>query len=129
MDDTHGVRAFLDRWAALAGERDVERYADLYVRDPAPVVTFTDGQRCADWLDVRLRLQRDFERAVIERVDVHDVVSQPLVTGVVGASFVYDLHARDMWGTGFTATRLATLTLLETKDGYRIASAHFSKPT
>lgn len=120
------ARRFLQRWAQASQTRDVEAAADLFLRDPAPVVTFSDGRRAADWLDVRVRLQRDFERAVLERVEVHDVAAQEVAEGVLVASFVYDLHVRDLWGGANVATRLGLVTLVQTKDGWRIAAAHFS---
>lgn len=120
------VDEFLARWALLMQGRDVERHADLFLRDPAPLVTFSDGARATDWLDVRVRLKRDLERVHIDRVEVHDVVVRELAEGVALASFLYDLHLRDMWGMGGVATRLASLTLVQTKDGFRIAVAHYS---
>lgn len=120
------VDDFLARWARLMEGRDVERHADLFLRDPAPLVTFSDGDRALDWLDVRVRLQRNLERVHVQRVEVHDVVVRALAEGVASVSFLYDLHARDMWGMGGVATRIASLTLVETKDGLRIAAAHFS---
>lgn len=120
------VRSFLHRWARANEARDVEAAADLFLRDPAPLVTFSDGQRVRDWLDVRVRLQRDLGRNIVERVDVHDVLAEELGPGVYGASFIYDLHVRDVWGMAVVATRLATMGLVDTKDGLRIASAHFS---
>lgn len=118
--------AFLSRWALASQKRDVEAAADLFLRDPAPLVTFSDGQRARDWLDVRVRLQRDLGRNIVERVEVHDLLAEELAGGVVAASFVYDMYVRDVWGMEVVATRLATMTLVETKDGLRIASAHFS---
>ena len=120
------VDEFLARWARLMVERDVERHADLFLRDPAPVVTFTDGARASDWLDVRVRLKRDLERVHIERVEVHDALVRELAEGVASASFLYDLHVRDMWGMTAVATRMASLVLVETKDGLRIATAHYA---
>lgn len=120
------VREFLARWAKTSERRDPEANADLYLRDPPPVVTFTDGERAQDWLDVRVRVARDFERAIIERVDVHELASHEVASGVHVATFEYDLYVRDMWGHGQHATRHATMTLVRTKDGLRIASAHFS---
>ncbi len=117
---------FLARWAKASEARDADASADLYLRDPAPVVTFSDGERVRDWLDVRVRLARDLGRAILDRVVVHDVVTAEPAEGVLIASFVYDLHARDVWGTAVVATRLATMTLVQTKDGWRIAQAHFS---
>lgn len=117
---------FLARWARASEARDVEASADLFLRDPAPVVTFSDGERARDWLDVRVRLQRDFGRAILERVLVHDIVVAEPIEGVLAASFVYDLHARDMWGSAVIATRLCSMTLVATKDGWRIAQAHFA---
>ena len=120
------VDEFLARWARLMEARNVERHADLFLRDPAPVVTFSDGWRATDWLDVRVRLKRDLERVHIERVEVHDALVRELAEGVVSASFLYDLHVRDMWGMAAVATRMASLVLVETKDGLRIATAHYS---
>ena len=117
---------FLARWAKASEARDVEASADLFLRDPAPVVTFSDGERVRDWLDVRVRLGRDFTRAILDRVVVHDAVATEPAEGVVLVSFVYDLHVRDIWGTETVATRLGSMTLVETKDGLRIAQAHFS---
>lgn len=117
---------FLARWASASEARDAEACADLFLRDPAPVVTFSDGERVRDWLDVRVRLQRDFGRAILDRVLVHDVVTTEPAEGVLTTSFVYDLHARDVWNTAVVATRLASMTLVRTKDGWRIAQAHFS---
>ncbi|HUR68559.1 MAG TPA: nuclear transport factor 2 family protein [Candidatus Thermoplasmatota archaeon] len=122
------VEAFLGRWVKLTQARDPEHAADLFQRDPAPLVTFTDGQRTHDWLDVRVRLGRDFERAIVERIEMHHLEVRELADGVFAASFVYDVHARDMWGVATVATRLASMTLVTTKDGFRIASAHFSIP-
>lgn len=122
------ARELVRRWARLLEGRDVEHHADLFLRDPAPVVTFSDGHRAADWLDVRIRVKRDLERVAIGRVEVHDISTQPIADDVVVVSFQYDLHVRDMWGMGSVATRAATFTLVETKDGLRIAAAHFSAP-
>ena len=126
--DRDEVDEFLARWVRLTEAREPERTADLFQRDPAPLVTFTDGQRAHDWLDVRIRLGRDFERAIIGRIEVHHVESREISDDAIAVSFVYDLHARDIWGTPSTATRLASMTLVRTKDGLRIASAHFSVP-
>jgi hypothetical protein len=123
---TGDVRAFLARWVETQTSRDTERASDLYLRDPAPVVTFSDGERALDWLDVRVRIQRDLSRVVVENVDVHDVAVRELDDAVALATFEYDLHVRDVWGTPGVAHRRATMTLVQTKDGYRIAAAHFS---
>lgn len=120
------VRAFLQRWVDSQLARDPERASDLYLRDPAPVVTFSDGARALDWLDIRVRLQRDLARVVIESVDIHDVAVRDLDDTVALATFEYDLHVRDVWGTPTVAHRSATMTLVHTKDGLRIAAAHFS---
>lgn len=122
------VEPFLARFARLTEARDVERHADLYLRDPQPVVTFSDGERATDWLDVRVRLKRDLERVHIDRVEVHDALVRELAPEIATVSFLYDLHLRDMWGMASVATRHATLTLVHTKDGPRIAAAHFSAP-
>lgn len=128
MDDRHEVEAFLRRWATTTESRDAERCADLYLRDPAPLVTFSDGERCRAWRDVRARLGRDLARAIVERVEVHHLEVEPLAGDVLAASYVYDMHVRDVWGASVVATRLASLTLVRTKDGLRIATAHFSVP-
>lgn len=120
--------AFLARLARLGEARDADGYADLFLRDPAPVVTFSDGERAHDWLDVRVRVGRDFERSFVDRIEVHDVFACEIAEDVVVAAFSYDIRARDMWGTSGTAARHASLTLLRTKDGLRIAAAHFSAP-
>lgn len=121
------VRDFLKRWAGATERRDVEGCADLFLRDPAPVVTFSDGQRAQDWLDVRVRIGRDFERAIVEKVELHALRVEELPGDAVIAAFEYDLTVRDMWGHAQTATRHATFTLTPTKDGFRIAAAHFGK--
>lgn len=123
-----GVRDFLRRWVDAQLARDPERSSDLYLRDPAPIVTFSDGARALDWLDVRVRLQRDLARVVIENVDIHDIAERELDETVTLATFEYDLHVRDVWGTPTLAHRRATMTLVFTKDGWRIAAAHFSIP-
>lgn len=128
MDALTEVEEFLSRWSRTTQARDAERTADLFQRDPAPLVTFTDGQRAHDWLDIRIRLGRDLGRAIIERVEVHHLEVREISADAVAASFVYDLHAKDMWGMPATLMRLATMTLVRTKDGLRIASAHFSAP-
>lgn len=122
------VRSFLQRWAKASEARDADAAADLFLRDPAPLVTFSDGHRVGDWLDVRIRLARDFGRAFIDRVEVHDIVAAELAPEVVAVTFVYDIHVRDMWGVENVATRLGSMSLLRTKDGFRIAQAHFSAP-
>lgn len=128
MDRTREVEEFLARWASATTSREAERAADMFQRQPAPLVTFTDGQRTHDWLDVRVRLGHDLERTVVERIDVHDVECREVSDEAVAASFVYELSVRDIWGGRATVTRLATMTLVRTKDGFRIASAHFSAP-
>lgn len=120
------VRDFLAKWAATMERRELEASADLYLRDPPPLVTFTDGERAEDWLDVRVRLARDFERAILERVEILDVVAQEVSEGVCAVSFEYDMTVRDLWGATTHVTRHASMTLATTKDGYRIAAAHFS---
>lgn len=120
------VEEFLARWARVTEARDPERSADLFLREPAALVTFTDGQRARDWLDVRVRLGRDLERAILDRVDVHDVEAMEVGDGAIVASFRYELEGRNVWGTPSSATRVATMTLVRTKDGLRIAAAHFS---
>ena len=122
----HEVRSFVERWAATMERRELEKCADLFLRDPAPMVVFSDGERAQDWLDVRIRIGRDFERAIVDRVEVHDLIVRELADAVVLATFEYDLTVRDPWGTSSHVTRHTTMTLLLTKDGWRIASAHFS---
>jgi hypothetical protein len=121
------VRRFLDRWASASAARDPVASSDLYLRDPAPLVVFSDGERTDDWLDVRVRLERDFSRAFVDGVDVHDVDTRDLGQGVIVVSFEYDLHARDMWGVAASTARRATMTLIHTKEGLRIASAHYAR--
>lgn len=128
MHERSEVEEFLARWAATTEARDAERAADLFQREPAPLVTFSDGQRAHDWLDVRIRIGRDLARAIVERIEVHHVEAREVSAETLAASFVYDVHARDMWGTPTTLTRLASMMLVRTKDGLRIASAHFSAP-
>lgn len=128
MTKVDAVHEFLSRWARLTQAREPERAADLFQRDPPPLVTFTDGQRAHDWLDVRIRIGRDLERAIVERVEVHHIESREISEDSVAVSFVYDVHAKDIWGVGAIATRLGSMTLVRTKDGYRIATAHFSVP-
>lgn len=121
------VRRFLDRWASASASRDATASAELYLRDPAPLVVFSDGERTDDWLDVRVRLERDFSRALVDGVDVHDVDTRDLGQGVILVSFEYDLHARDMWGVATSLARRASMTLMHTKEGLRIAAAHFAR--
>ena len=128
MDDRAEVLDLLRRWSAFTEARDPDRCADLYLRDPAPLVTFSDGERSRDWRDLRARLGRDLARAIVERVEVHHLEVGSLADDVLVASYVYDMHIRDVWGTSVVATRLATLTLVRTKDGLRIATAHYSVP-
>lgn len=120
------VREFLGRWSRTSESRDIEGHADLYLRDPTPLVVFSDGSPMQDWLDVRLRIQRDLERVHVRHVEVHDLTVHDLGADIIAATFQYDMHVRDMWGTDGTARRIATMTLVRTKDGLRIASAHFS---
>lgn len=127
MGPAEEVRAFLDRWARTTEERDVERHIDLYLRDPLPLVVFSDGQLVGDWLDLRIRLARDFARVMIRRVEVHDLVVQDLAPDVLSATFQYDLQVRDVWGVDATAHRIASVTFARTKDGLRLAVAHFSE--
>lgn len=122
------VEDFLGRWVRVTRARDADRAADLFQRDPAPLVTFTDGARVGDWLDVRVRLGRDLERTIVEDVRVHHLEVLDVSDDVIGASFVYDISVRDIWGTPTTVARLASMTLVRTKDGLRIATAHFSIP-
>jgi ketosteroid isomerase-like protein len=128
MEIVGAAHAFIASWARAQEARDVERLSDLFLRDPDPMVTFSDGERVRDWLDVRIRLQRDLERHVIDRVEVHDIQLEPWGRDAVLATFAYDITVRDLWGTSTTATRLASLVLVETKDGLRVALAHFSAP-
>lgn len=120
------VHAFLERWAATTQSRDVEHAADLYLRVPPALVTFSDGERSEDWLDIRVRLDRDFAHSIIDRVELHDILVIEPADDVLLVRYGYDLHARDMWGTAKVVTRHATMALVRTKDGLRIASAHFS---
>lgn len=120
------VKAFLSQWARSMEARDVERASDLFLRDPSPLVTFSDGERVHDWLDVRVRLGRDFSRVVVERVEISDLVVHEIADGAYVASFHYDLHVRDMWSVAGVVPRLASLAIVLTKDGPRIAQAHFS---
>lgn len=122
------VEEFLGRWSRVTQARDVERVADLFERDPSPLVTFTDGQRAHDWLDVRVRLGRDFARAIVDRIEIHHLEARAISEDAVAVSFVYDLTVRDMWSLPATVTRCASMTLVRTKDGFRIATAHFSVP-
>jgi SnoaL-like domain len=128
MDVRSAARAFLASWARAQEGRDVERLSDLFLRDPQPLVTFSDGERVRDWLDVRVRLQRDLERHLVDRVDVHDVMLEDLAPDTIAVSFAYDISVRDLWGHASTAARTASFVLVETKDGLRIALAHFSAP-
>lgn len=129
MDARVEVEGFLRRWTSAHEARNAERAADLFQRDPAPLVTFSDGERVASWLDVRVRLGRDLERVIVEHIDVHHVEAREISDDALACSFVYELRVRDMWGMPVTATRLASLTLVRTKDGLRVAQAHFSAPT
>lgn len=126
MEADAEVRRFLTRWARAMEARDADRAADLFLRDPAPLVAFSDGERVHDWLDVRVRLGRDFSRVVIERVEISDLEVREIADGAFVASFHYDLHVRDMWNVASVVPRLASVALVRTKDGFRIAQAHFS---
>ncbi|MFA5860991.1 MAG: nuclear transport factor 2 family protein [Candidatus Thermoplasmatota archaeon] len=126
MDQKGEVRTFLERWAKTTQARDAEHAADLYLRVPPALVTFSDGERSEDWLDIRVRLERDFARSFIEHVEPHDIQITEPSDDVLLLSYAYDLHVRDMWGTPKVATKHATMALVRTKDGLRIASAHFS---
>ncbi|MEA3201503.1 MAG: hypothetical protein QOE90_2931 [Thermoplasmata archaeon] len=128
MERRIAAARFLDAWAHAQVDRDVERLSDLFLRDPQPLVTFSDGERVKDWLDVRVRLQRDLARQVVERVEVHDSVIEPWGEDAVLVTFAYDITVRDLWGTAVTATRLGSMVLVQTKDGLRIAMAHLSAP-
>jgi len=119
------LQAFLASWEATLVGRDPEGAADLYSRDPKPTVVFSDGARAHDWLDVRVRLGRDFERTIIKRVSHHHVAVQHL-DGHAVLSLDYDLHASDLWGQPRVAGRTATFVLTMTKDGWRIVHAHFA---
>lgn len=121
------VRGFLQRWARTSERRDVEAHIDLYLRDPMPLVVFSDGHYVGDSLDLRIRFTRDFQRVVIRRVEVHDLVVSELAPDVLAATFQYDMHVRDLWGTDSVALRTGSLTFTRTKDGLRIAAAHFSE--
>lgn len=123
---TDEVRALLEQWARTTERRDVERHLDVYLRDPMPLVVFSDGALVGDFLDLRIRLSRDFQRVMVRRCEIHDLVVQELSRDVATATFQYDLYVRDVWGTDATALRVATATFVRTKDGFRIASAHFS---
>ena len=127
MDPQRAAAAFLDAWSRAQEQRDVERLADLFLRDQ-PLVTFSDGERVRDWLDVRVRLERDLARAIIERVEVHDLQIEAPHSDTIVATFAYDITVRDLWGTVVTATRVASMVLVRTKDGLRVAMAHFSAP-
>ncbi|HEX2022547.1 MAG TPA: nuclear transport factor 2 family protein [Candidatus Thermoplasmatota archaeon] len=122
------VASFLARFAAASERRDADAYADLFLRDPAPVVTWSDGEMAHDWLDVRVRVGRDFQRALVDRVVTHGVLAREVSDDVAVVAFDYDIHVRDLWGATSIAARHASLTLLRTKDGWRIAAAHFSAP-
>lgn len=126
MDRTWEIRRFLDTWADTSRNRNVEAAADLYLRQPAPSVVFSDGARAEDWLDVRVRLDHDLSRVSIENVELHDVQWTEVADDVLACSFLYELHVRDLWGMPLVASRVASMTLVRTKDGLRIAAAHFS---
>lgn len=128
MTPEREVREFLARWSATMERRDPDATADLFLRDPSPMVTFSDGERAHDWLDVRVRLGRDFERSIIERVELHNLRANEIAPDVLVTSFEYDLSIRDLWGAAQHATRHAMMTLVRTKDGFRVAAAHFSVP-
>lgn len=127
MEIRRAAGTFVEAWARAQEARDVERLSDLFQRD-RPLVTFSDGQRASDWLDVRVRLQRDLERALVDRVEVHDLVVDAVDDHTALVTFAYDISVRDLWGTAVTATRLGSMVLVMTKDGLRIAMAHFSAP-
>jgi hypothetical protein len=128
MEIRSAATAFAQAWARAQEQRDVERLSDLFLRDPQPLVTFSDGARVQDWLDVRIRLERDLARQLVDRVEVHHLAMEPLDRDTIMLTFAYDLTVRDLWGTSSAVTRLASMLLVETKDGLRIAMAHFSAP-
>ena len=128
MEIRSEAAAFVQAWARAQEARDVERLADLFLRDPQPLVTFSDGARVQDWLDVRVRLERDLARQLVDRVEVHDVTMEPIDRETLMLTFAYDITVRDLWGTTSAVTRLASMVLVTTKDGFKIAMGHFSAP-
>ncbi len=124
------VRVLLDRWVDATVKRDPQALADLFVRSPDPLVVWPSGEATRGWKDVFAHAQRELYHAkvLVQRVDVHDVIAIDVTADAAEAVFRYDVHATDLWGTSVKASRVATMTFLRTKDGLRVASAHFGAP-
>lgn len=122
------VQGLLDRWIDATLRRDPHAYADLFQRDPDPVVAWPSGEVTRSWKRVFEHVQREFyhTKTVVRRVDVHDLDVVQLTDDAALAVYQYDVHAIDLWGASVTAHRLATVTLARTKDGLRFAAAHFA---
>src|ERR1700737_94415 len=98
MDPRAEAEQFLARWAHAHETREPDKAADLYLRDPAPLVAFSDGARAQDWLDVRVRIAHDLSHAMVERVEIRDVVARSLDIETIVGCFGYARHVRDRWG-------------------------------
>lgn len=123
------VRTLLDEWVQATLARDAAQYADLFMRDNDAVVAWASGEVSHGWHAVYDHALRELYHAKVHIQDVD--IEQPRVTllgeHVMTTVFTYTIHFRDLWGTLNAARRLSTMTLVRTKDGLRIASAHFSK--
>jgi hypothetical protein len=127
-EDVKRVRVLLDDWIQATLDRDSAKYSDLFIRDPEPMVTWPGGEVSHGWQAVHDHALRELYHAkvVVEEVDLDEPHVVRITDDAYLTSFEYLVHARDFWGTMHTAPRRATLTLVATKDGLRIASAHFS---
>ena len=122
------VRALLARWTQAYVARDAAAYADLFHRGADPVVAWATGEVTRGWKPLFEHVQREFyhQKAVVKSVDVHDLSVARVHEELAEAAFRYDVLAVDLWGTTHTLHRLATMTLVATKDGWRVVGAHFS---
>lgn len=128
-DDEGRVRALIDQWVQATLARDAAQYADLFLRDGEAWVAWASGDTSRGWNEVYDHALRELYHAKVhvQRVDVDPPHVVRLTDDALTAAFAYAIHYRDFWGTMHTTHRLATMTLIETKDGLRIASAHFSR--
>ena len=112
------VAALLDRWVDASIRRDAAAYSDLFLRDPDPVVVWPSGEVTRGWRSVHDHVLRELyhAKAVVSAVDVHGVQTVRVTDEAAEAVFHYDVHARDLWGTSMVVRRLATMTLVRTKD-------------
>lgn len=122
------MQRLIERWIDATVRRDANAYADLFARDPDPVVAWPSGEVTRGWRRIFEHVQREFYTAktVVRRVDVHDLDLVAISDDVVVAAYQYEVSALDLWGASVNAQRLATVTLIRTKDGLRFAAAHYA---